>query len=97
MSFMNTKGGWHCQFLEEDLKTPLPRKLTFQTAEKVEELIRRGGRSTLSRKQPVEILIGPRLAPNWPHAGITAPPTRHERQPAPPPTSSASLPNVPNS
>jgi hypothetical protein len=43
MSFMNAKGGWYCQFLESDLKTPLPRKFTFQTLEKVEELIRRGG------------------------------------------------------
>jgi hypothetical protein len=28
MFFMRNKG-WYCQFLEEDLKTPLPRKFTF--------------------------------------------------------------------
>jgi hypothetical protein len=55
MSFTTAKGGWYCQFLESDLKTPLPRKLTFQTAEKVEELIRRGGGMTdLAAKQAVE-------------------------------------------
>ena len=35
--------GWHCQFLEQDLKTPLPRKLHFKSAEKVIELVVRGG------------------------------------------------------
>jgi hypothetical protein len=55
MSFMNAQGRWYCQFLEEDLKTPLPRKFTFQTPEKVEELIRRaGGMSDLAAKQAVE-------------------------------------------
>jgi hypothetical protein len=28
MSFQ-CRYGWHCQFLEQDLKTPLPRKLHF--------------------------------------------------------------------
>lgn len=42
MSFM-LSGGWYCQFLEEDLKTPLPRKFTFATEEKVRELAERGG------------------------------------------------------
>jgi hypothetical protein len=31
------------QFLEADLKTPLPRKLTFADPEKIRELARRGG------------------------------------------------------
>jgi hypothetical protein len=35
--------GWHCQFLEQDLRTPLPRKLHFKSAEKVIELVARGG------------------------------------------------------
>ncbi len=35
--------GWHCQFLEQDLKMPLPRKLHFKSAEKVIELVARGG------------------------------------------------------
>jgi hypothetical protein len=30
------------QFLEPDLKTPLPRKLTFTDREKIRELARRG-------------------------------------------------------
>jgi hypothetical protein len=34
--------GWYCQFLEADLKTPLPRKVTFATPEKVVELAERG-------------------------------------------------------
>ena len=42
MSFQ-CRYGWHCQFLEQDLKTPLPRKLHFKSAEKVIELVARGG------------------------------------------------------
>lgn len=42
MSFMYQKG-WYCQFLEADLKTPLPRKLHFRTEAKVRELAGRGG------------------------------------------------------
>jgi hypothetical protein len=34
MSFMD-RSGWQCQFLEADLKTPLPRKLTFASPGKV--------------------------------------------------------------
>jgi len=37
------RAGWQCQFLEEDLRTPLPRALTFATAEKVAALVERGG------------------------------------------------------
>jgi hypothetical protein len=42
MSFMDRQG-WLCQFLEEDLKTPLPRNVTVKTEEKVREIARRGG------------------------------------------------------
>ena len=42
MSFQS-RYGWHCQFLEQDLKTPLPRKLHFKSAERVIELVARGG------------------------------------------------------
>ena len=42
MSFMDRQG-WQVQFLEADLKTPLPRKLHFKSAEKVIELVARGG------------------------------------------------------
>src|ERR1700761_1101 len=37
------QGGWEVQFLEADLKMPLPRELTFSDAEKIRELARRGG------------------------------------------------------
>jgi hypothetical protein len=29
------RGGWQVQFLEADLKTPLPRKLTFADPDKI--------------------------------------------------------------
>jgi hypothetical protein len=35
--------GWYCQFLEEDMKTPLPRKLTFADDRKIWEMAKRGG------------------------------------------------------
>ena len=34
--------GWYVQFLEADLKTSLPRTLTFADPEKIRELARRG-------------------------------------------------------
>jgi hypothetical protein len=34
--------GWQVQFLEADLKTPLPRKLTFTDPDKIRKLARRG-------------------------------------------------------
>jgi hypothetical protein len=42
MSFMLSHG-WHCQFLEDDLQTSLPRTLNFASEDKVIELIERGG------------------------------------------------------
>jgi hypothetical protein len=42
MSYMQNRG-WYCQFLEEDLKTSLPRKFTFATSDKVIELVERSG------------------------------------------------------
>jgi hypothetical protein len=42
MSFTN-RDGWHCQFLEEDLKTSLPKKLKFKNYDKVRETAERGG------------------------------------------------------
>lgn len=42
MSYMQGEGWW-CQFLEQDLQTPLPRKLHFRSEEKVRELAERGG------------------------------------------------------
>jgi hypothetical protein len=36
------RGGWEVQFLLPDLKTRLPKKLTFSDPEKIRELARRG-------------------------------------------------------
>jgi hypothetical protein len=36
------RSGWQVQFLEPDLKTPLPRKFTFADPEKIRELARLG-------------------------------------------------------
>lgn len=36
------RDGWHIQFAEADLKTVLPRKVTFANPEKIRELARRG-------------------------------------------------------
>ena len=41
--YFQCRNGWHCQFLEQDLKTPLPRKLHFISVAKVIELVERGG------------------------------------------------------
>jgi hypothetical protein len=42
MSFVQREG-WHRQFLEADLKAPLPKKLAFLTQDMVIQLARRGG------------------------------------------------------
>ena len=42
MHFMFRKG-WHCQFLEDDMKTPLPRTLTFADDQKIWEMTKRDG------------------------------------------------------
>jgi hypothetical protein len=41
MTFFFRKG-WQVQFVEADLKTPLPRQFTFADPEKIRELARRG-------------------------------------------------------
>jgi hypothetical protein len=50
MSFMRSHG-WYCQFLEDDLRTSLPRKSNFATSEKVIELIEWGGGFTGSESR----------------------------------------------
>ena len=45
--FFMLRNGWHCQFLEPDLKTPLPLKLTFSSPDKLLELFERWGESKL--------------------------------------------------
>ena len=42
MSFVQREG-WHRQFLEADLKAPLPKKLAFLSQDMMIELARRGG------------------------------------------------------
>jgi hypothetical protein len=57
MSFMH-RGGWYCQFLEADLKTPLRRRLAFKDRAKLYELAERGGyRMTLEGRQVIEHAI----------------------------------------
>ena len=57
MSFQ-CRCGWHCQFLEEDLQTPLPRKLRFTSSGKVVELVERGGGlSNLESRKALEQAI----------------------------------------
>jgi hypothetical protein len=52
------RDGWYCQFLEPDLKTPLPKKVTFAHADKIRELARRGeALGTLEAKQALEHAI----------------------------------------
>ena len=41
--YFQFSNGWQCQFLEADLKTSLPRKPHFTSADKVIELLERGG------------------------------------------------------
>ena len=50
--------GWYCQFVEMDLKTPLPKKLSFASADKVRELANIGGAiSNLENRQMFEHAI----------------------------------------
>jgi hypothetical protein len=37
------RDGWICQFLEEDLKTPLPRKLHFSNPENIRKIVDKVG------------------------------------------------------
>ena len=42
LSFQSSNG-WHCQFLEPDLKTSVPRQLHFKSSDKLIELVERAG------------------------------------------------------
>jgi hypothetical protein len=42
MHFMQ-RDGWFCQFLEEDLRTPLPRKVRLEDPAKIIEMAEKGG------------------------------------------------------
>ena len=54
MHYMLATGGWYCQFLEEDLKTPLRRTFTFATEEKVLDMAKRGGAEWTSDREAME-------------------------------------------
>ena len=41
--FFFERRDWYCQFLEEDCRTPLPRKLNFKRPDKIVELAQRAG------------------------------------------------------
>ena len=46
---------WQCEFTDVDSRIPLPRKLTFATADKVREMAERGGAlSNLESRQMLE-------------------------------------------
>jgi len=50
-------GGWQVQFTEADLKTPLPRKLTFTDPEKSGSWPARGSMARLKSRQMLEHAI----------------------------------------
>jgi hypothetical protein len=53
-----TQSGWYCQFLEEDLKTPLPKKLNLIRQEKLFEIAERGGQKlNLESRQALQQAI----------------------------------------
>jgi hypothetical protein len=55
MHFMLATDGWRVTFLEDDLKTPLPRKMIFQDSIKVIEMALRGGAGkVLADRQAIE-------------------------------------------
>jgi hypothetical protein len=65
MSFM-LAGGWYCPFLEEDLKTPLPRRLTLADPAKAVEMAERGGYSMhLEGRQALERAINAGRGGAW--------------------------------
>jgi hypothetical protein len=51
---------WKSQFLEADLKTPLPRRLNFVSPDKIIELVERGGgfRRTIHEAYPTTDQVG---------------------------------------
>jgi hypothetical protein len=52
------RAGWYCQFLEEDLRTSLPRKLVLRDPAKLFELAERGGVvMTVENRQALEYAI----------------------------------------
>lgn len=65
MHFMLRKG-WYCQFLEADLKTPLPRKLNLKTPDDIRGMIERVGKTmTTEESQGFEYAISMGRGSAW--------------------------------
>ena len=59
-------GAWHCQFLEPDLKTPLPRKLDLKTADEIRSMIERvGAGMSTEERQHFEYAISSGRGSAW--------------------------------
>lgn len=65
MHFMFRKA-WLCQFLEEDLKTPLRRKVMFEDEKKIWEMAKRGGFTlNVSGRREIEEALRKRRGGIW--------------------------------
>ena len=65
MHFVFRKG-WYCQFLEEDMKTPLPRKLAFADDRKIWEMAKRGGFTlNIAGRQELEAALSKGVGGIW--------------------------------
>ena len=65
MHFMFRKG-WHCQFLEEDMKTQLPHTLTFADDRKIWEMAKRGGFTlNIAGRQELEAALSKGVGGIW--------------------------------
>ena len=50
---------WMCQFLEEDVKTPLPRRLHFKSPEKIRSIVDKVGNfANLQDRQALDYGLG---------------------------------------
>ncbi len=59
-------GGWFCQFLEEDLKTSLPRKVRLDDPAKIIEMAEKGGAAMrLEDRQALEYGIAQGRGSVW--------------------------------
>ena len=43
MNYAHMKEGWRVTFLDADCKTPLPKRLTFASSDKIVQLAKNGG------------------------------------------------------
>jgi len=65
MHFMSRKG-WFCQFLEEDMKTALPRTLNFADEQKIWEMAKRGGFTLdIAGRQEIEAALRKGVGGIW--------------------------------